>query len=194
MAEQRRATRARAWAVAASTAVHIAVFAVLAWRLGATPELAEAPVMNVQLATLSHPKPREPRREPVPATVATSQPPRPDTPVVRPADQPSMVLPGDETRRGEGVRQALRGRLGCEHADLMGLSEKERERCREQLAAGARGADVKLNLDRRGRFAEDPEPYLARRPKNGCTVRAAGDQTPSGEVGAAAGVGCAWSF
>ena len=58
MAEFRRAARRRAWAVAASAAAHVAVFAVLAWRLGGAPELAEAPVMNVQLATLPHPKPR----------------------------------------------------------------------------------------------------------------------------------------
>ena len=195
MAEFRRAARRRAWAVAASAAAHVAVFAVLAWRLGGAPELAEAPVMNVQLATLPHPKPRASRHEPVPLeTAKASQPPRPDTPVVRPADQPTVTLPGDEARRGEGVRQALRGRLGCEHADLMGLSDQERERCREQLAAGAGAAPLKLDLDRKGRFAEDPEPYLARRPHNGCKVRAAGDKAPSGEQGAATGIACAWSF
>lgn len=195
MAEHRRAKRARVLAVAASVAAHGVVFAVLAWRLGATPELAEAPVMNVRLATLSHPKPREPHHEPPAVKADTStRAPRPDTPVVRPADQPAVALPGDETRRGEGVRQALRGRLGCDRADLMGLTAEERERCRDRLAAGAAQAPFKLDLDRKGRFAEDPEPYLARRPHNGCKVRAAGDKTPSGEEGAAAGLACAWSF
>ncbi len=53
---------------------------------------------------------------------------------------------------------------------------------------------MRLNLDPRGQYAENPEPYLVRMPKNGCKVRAAGDAGPMGQQGVAAGVTCAWSF
>ncbi len=94
------------------------------------------------------------------------------------------------------MRQALRGLMGCEHAALAGLTSEERERCRDRLGAEAGWAAgaTRLNLDPRGAFASDSEPYLARKPKNGCKPRAAGDVGAMGEIGAAGGVACAWSF
>jgi hypothetical protein len=103
---------------------------------------------------------------------------------------PSPTSPND------AVRQALRGGLGCRHADLLGLTTEERRRCEERTTAQAPGPGPKLNLDRDGAFAagRNPEPYLARKPKNGCKLRAAGDATPAGDQGPAAGIGCAWAF
>jgi hypothetical protein len=85
------------------------------------------------------------------------------------------------------------------------MGREERERCREQFAAQAgrdRGSPPqRLDLDKGGEFAasQNAEPYLQRRPKNGCKTRAGGDTAPGpggtpGKVGAAIGIGCALSF
>jgi hypothetical protein len=94
----------------------------------------------------------------------------------------------------------LRGALGCQNAALLQLTPEERERCRNKLVGSGDGRDElmgrKLNLDKKGAFARDAdaEPYLARKPKNGCKPRAAGDVDPMGKVGSAAGIACALSF
>ena len=117
-------------------------------------------------------------------------PPPPDSVIPAPAPDPV----------GEGVRSALRGLTGCEHAAFLNLTTEERRRCEDRLAAaggGQRGvAPTKLDLSRGGRFASerDLEPYLQRRPHNGCKPRAGGDVSVMGEQGAATGLACAWSF
>ncbi|MEO8115362.1 MAG: hypothetical protein ABI655_13330 [Phenylobacterium sp.] len=92
----------------------------------------------------------------------------------------------------------LRGRVGCDHAALLGLSRAERQDCLDRLArsevAELGNTPAALNFDRRGDLARIPEPYLARKPRNGCKPRAGGDVGSMGEVGAAAGVGCGWAF
>jgi hypothetical protein len=97
-----------------------------------------------------------------------------------------------------GVRRALRGRLGCERADLHGLTPDERRACEaRRMAETARGrgeAAPKLDLDPRGAFARDDAPYLARKPKDGCKLMAGGRASPSGEDGPAAGIGCSFAF
>lgn len=193
--------RRRTLAILASAVAHIVLFTVLAWRLGTTPRVAEPPVMNVQLARLARPakppplvpKDRRPAHEtPGPTSTAASSP-RPTTSDDPKAQVIAPAAPGDGDER---VRQALRRTLGCRNADLLTLSSEERQRCRDQLAAGANGGGpARLNLDRRGFGAsKDLEPYLQRRPKKGCKARAGGDAAPSGEQGAAMGVGCAWAF
>lgn len=199
MAAERRLaeTRDRTLAIAASAAAHAIFLLWIVWRLGASPHLAETPIMSVELTRPWHDKAREPpprrNRQPAarPPSILTSPP----------DDRPSAPVPEtrEVARPGEGsgaVRQALRGLLGCEHAALAGLTSEERERCRERLGAEAgRAAGVaRLNLDPRGGFATDAEPYLARKPKNGCKPRAGGDVGAMGEIGAAGGVTCAWSF
>jgi hypothetical protein len=96
------------------------------------------------------------------------------------------------------VQQVLRGLVGCSHADLSRLTPEERRRCQErQLAEAGRlkgAGPSRLNFDLSGRYAENPEPYLQRRPKNGCKPRAGGHKVPSGNQGTAGGIACAWSF
>ena len=199
MAAERRLaeTRGRALAIAASAAAHALFLLWILWRLGASPHLAETPIMSVELTRPWHDKAQEPppRRNSQPAalppSILTSPPDnRPGAPV---PDTREVARPGE----GSGaVRQALRGLLGCEHAALAGLTSEERERCRERLGAeaGRAGGGARLNLDPRGAFATDAEPYLARKPRNGCKSRAGGDVGAMGEIGAAGGVTCAWSF
>jgi hypothetical protein len=199
MAAERRLaeSRDRTLAIVASAAAHALFLLWILWRLGASPHLAETPVMSVELTRPWHDNPREPPpgrdRKPTarPPSILTSPPDaRPSAPV---PENREVARPGE----GSGaVRQALRGLLGCEHAALAGLTSAERERCRERLGAetGRAGGAARLNLDPRGAFATDAEPYLARKPKNGCKPRAGGDVGAMGEIGAAGGVACAWSF
>jgi hypothetical protein len=87
--------------------------------------------------------------------------------------------------------------LGCGSASLLRLSPEERNRCQDALIAqGKAGPQVRVDLDPRGLYAQDPdaEPYLVRRPKKGCKVMATGDQTAAGASGAAAGIRCAVPF
>lgn len=192
-----RLFRRRALGIVASAAAHAVVLVLLAWHLGRAPPPAEAPAFNVELVTLP---PREPRKPPAQGDRAA----RTEAalrlhiaPVVTPSADALPIVPPPAPDGEAGVRQALRGRLGCQHAALVDLSPEERRRCQESLAVASGRPDPaapKLNLDRRGTFAENPEPYLSRRPKNGCKVRAAGTADPMGKEGPAAGVSCAWSF
>lgn len=202
-AERRRAgAKGRSLAVAASVVAHAGFFLLLVWRLGIVPVLPETPVMNVQLATLPRDRPREaapkPPRER--AAVKPGKPAKAFIPnlVVPETSQPTGPVAPPGSGQGEGVRQALRGLVGCERADLVSLSPEERQRCRDRQTAQTQrlqaGASPKLNFDRRGEFAANPEPYLMRRPKTGCKVRAGGDIAPMGAQGVASGLACAWSF
>jgi hypothetical protein len=196
-AERRLAETNRALAIAASAAVHALFLLWIVWRLGGSPQLAETPTMSVELMRPRHADARKPPSRPDGKPVA-----RPPSILISPPDDhPSAPVPENRemTRSTEGsgaVRQALRGLLGCEHAALAALTSEERERCRERLGseAGRTAGVARLNLDPHGAFAPNAEPYLARKPKNGCKVGAGGDVGAMGEVGAAAGVSCAWSF
>jgi hypothetical protein len=187
-------------AFGAAALAHVLVIFLLVWRLGAMPPLAETPTMNVQL-TRALPKPRP---EKAPRTVAPRAGPgsRSKSPLhltPQPDEQALVGVPAPLAAGPEGdVRRALRGILGCQHADLARLSPEERQRCLDRMASAGsneRGAPIaRLNLDIRGTYAKDPEPYLNRRPKHGCKPRAAGDVSPAGKEGAEAGIDCAWSF
>jgi hypothetical protein len=187
-------------AIAVSVAAHLLVFLALFWKFGAAPAYVEFPVMNVQLTPL-------PKSRPPPAPVKAEGPPAkafPERPVfppvlARPATgaQEPGALPLRPTSEGEGasVRQALRGLGGCSHAELLNLSPSERQVCGDRLAKAPTGGDLHLDLDRRGYAASKAqEPYLQRKPKNGCKIGAGGDTTPSGVQGVAGGLGCALSF
>lgn len=199
--------RARLIAMGAALIVHGLVLMLLIWRLGAGPDLAETRSMNVVLTPLAHHRPRSADRETPPSSGTP--------PVSRPKDRApearrSSGTPPPEARSpsrhaapqppgpGDDVRSALRGLLGCQSPALVGLTSEERERCKEELAAGGMsGRDSRvgrLNFDRRGDFTPNPEPYLTRRPNNGCRLRAAGDIGPQGQEGVEAGVGCARPF
>lgn len=190
----------RRLALAASVVGHAAAALALFWHLGATLNSPIVPAMNVELARPLRTPPPRPARQATPATrparrAAASAPIEPPPIPPRPFEPPPA---GAEAKAG--LQAALRRRLGCDHAGFAGLSAAERQDCLDRLAQD-RAADIgkvaaTLNLDRRGDYAasQNPVPYLNRRPKNGCKSMAAGDQAPDGRQGAAAGVGCAFSF
>lgn len=200
MIAERRTARARlrSLPVAASAGAHLIVFSLLVWRLGTEPPLAQAPVMNVELApplrrTPPQQKPaqRRPERTAIGKAAAS---PSPEV-LARP---PDAVTAGPPLPGGDAVQQTLRGLVGCQPAVLARLTPEARRRCEAQMATASKRdlgkAAAGLNLDLRGDYARNPEPYLNRRPKNGCKPRAAGDVGPMGQQGAAAGVSCSWDF
>lgn len=191
-------TRDRWLLLILSVGAHVVVLSWLMTHRQPFSRAIEPPTMEVMLmppllrrAPLAEPRraPAKPVKAHVPRSVERA-------PVVR--HDPAVATPdGGATAPAvePGVRQALRGLLGCRHAALAGLSPEERQRCQDRLGALAeQEASQKLNLDTRGVFARDPDPYLARKPKNGCKARAGGDVAPTGKHGAALGVGCAWAF
>jgi hypothetical protein len=196
--------RVRTLAIGASASVHIVLLILLLWRLGTAPSFAVTPVMNVELMPLRRireaaAEPRRERTDLTSATTSTAAPPMP--PAVRPGDRPVTAPDSGAASvapEATGMQQALRGLLGCQHAALVGLTAREREHCQDRLAAEAAGqlgsAAPKLNLDQRGAFGRDPEPYLNRKPKNGCKLKAGGDVSVMGQQGEAAALSCAWSF
>jgi hypothetical protein len=193
-------TKSSRWKWAAAIAVSLCantLVAELFWELRVTPIYDSTPATVVQLAprlTLprysSETAKRPPRRS---ARLAV----RPDfarTPV---PGAPASVVPTPPTAApqpgGAGVANisgALRGMFGC---DLAPLTDAERAACAERLAANVPRRPAPFNFDPHGLYVTDPEPYLTRKPKNGCKVMASGD-TVKGQNGVAAGVGCAWSF
>ena len=200
MIDRRRgAARDRSLAIALSVAAHVLAFLALFWKFGASLAYPETPVMNVELAPWSRTSPAPP--PPVKSPKTKPNPIHPNLPPVltqplseaRPVDAvpqaPVPQTPGDEASR---LRSALRRGAGCEHADLLGLTAAERQACLDRLAK-AQGGGARLNFDLRGGYAKNPQPFLERRPKNGCKARAGGDTAPMGEQGVASGIACAWS-
>lgn len=177
-----------------SLGAHVVVLgALMSQRHALSPE-PETPAMEVLLAPPFHrPPAAEPPRH-------AEQPPRPhaarapqrapiqrrDPDVAKPADDGLARPPATPA-----LRRALRDLIGCGMADL---TDDERERCEARLAARDGRRAPKLNLDVHGDFDRDPDPYLARRPKNGCKARAGGDVDSAGKQGAAIGLSCAWAF
>jgi hypothetical protein len=161
------AGRSRRIAVgAASIAVHVALLAVVALqapRLVVPPGASGPPEAVIPILILP--------RVPPPATAAPGiapQPPQeirlhrrkqafvdqvapvaplvaPTPPAPRPAPPPIgprvLTLPSPEDAVAANARNALRGALGCANASLVGLSREERQKCEDQLAAGAKAAD-----------------------------------------------------
>jgi len=87
------------------------------------------------------------------------------------------------------LAQAMRGAVGCNHADFLHLSASERQDCRYRLAGlqGAGPATARYGIDpekrvafdagvRRDRFLQ--EPFLAERPKKGCRPRVTEQDMP----------------
>jgi hypothetical protein len=193
------APRSRDLAIAVSVVVHGLLFLALFWKFGAAPSYPEAPVMSVELAPpWGRPASPPPRPAAPPKAKATASPVHPNLPPVlsKPATEarPADAVPQTPGAEGDArVRNALRGRVGCDSANLVNLSPAERQACLDRLAKGG-GGRMPLNLDRRGDYAKNLQPYLERRPRNGCKARAGGDKAPMGEEGVAGGLSCAWSF
>ena len=183
----------RGAAIGASVLAHASFLAAIAWRLGATASYPETPVINVELTPLRRERP-QPATAPKPEISRPSLHIPPPSAVSPPPASPVAPAPLADGRTAE-LQRTLRGALGCRNAALLGLTPEERRACEARMAAIRRDArPVRLDLDPRGRFAGDAEPYLARKPKDGCKLRAAGDADPMGKQGPATGVACAWSF
>ena len=193
-----RITKGRLWGVAGSVAAHLVVLAFALWSLRTPGPPPEPRAVQVELAPPSLPLVRRfprpaPRRPAGPFRV----PPRAVTAAGHASPEPSFApSPAEEDAAG-AARATLRSALGCAHADFLGLSPEERQHCQEK-AAGTRksAAALALNLDPRGLYVRDPdaEPWLVRKPRNGCKVRATGDHGPMGEQGVAAGMTCGKTF
>jgi hypothetical protein len=184
-------------AVVMAACLHVLALALLAWRLGSDPRAAPSPEMNVVLAPswvrLEPDRRKAPvRKANMAAAPLRTRPPQPET-IVAPAPPAPAAAPLDSGNGG--LRPVLRGLLGCEHAALAQLTPEERERCSARLAARAEpSVRTRLDLDVRGDFTGNPDPYLARKPHNGCKIGAGGDTGVLGKQGAAAGVACARPF
>ncbi|MBW8816591.1 MAG: hypothetical protein JF588_24500 [Caulobacterales bacterium] len=149
----------------ASIAVHVALLAVVALqapRLVVPPGASGPPEAVIPILILPRvpppsaaapgtaPQPQEIRLHrrkqafvdqaaPVAPLVApTPTPPKPSPPPIGPR---VLTLPSPEDAVAANAHNALRGALGCANASLVGLSREERQKCEDQLAAGARGAD-----------------------------------------------------
>lgn len=203
---RRISARRRGAAVAAAVLAHLLFLLGLMWSLGTTPRFYEPPTMSVALVRpwrTETPPPIQARHA---AAAGPSQvlPHRPEIASAE-AAAPTAALPVPTAPATEAVRNALRGLVGCDHAALAGLSEAERQRCRERLA-GARPGDLKDDLGvapaKRARFAADQaagkEPLLARTPKNGCHIRVQEEEASAPGLQPrqdwSGGINCAWSF
>jgi hypothetical protein len=81
------------------------------------------------------------------------------------------------------------------NCDRPTFTRQERERCEAERWAGAAPGAARLNLDPSGRYAEDPTPYLTRRPEKGCRIRMTGEADARGDDGnVRAGVTCVKRF
>jgi hypothetical protein len=186
-----------ALAMGAAAAFHALVLVLLTWRLGLQPEAPAPPIVNIDLTPPWRPHVVSPRldREGRRRAPATARPVgRADEPRGAPPVAATGLARSADGAAAEAVRPVLRGLLGCEQARLLGLTAEERQHCLDRLAEARAAAPTTLNLDARGAFGREPEPYLARKPTRGCKPRAAGDAGPMGNEGAAAGLACAWSF
>ena len=105
---------------------------------------------------------------------------------------PGAAAPG-EAERAAKRPQVLSGLRRCDPARL---TLEERERCEaERWARVAAAPTARLNLDPSGRYARNPEPFLLRRPKNGCRARAGGDVDVRGDdSNVRAGITCVVPF
>lgn len=179
----------RGVALLASALLHAALLAVLAHFLTRAPSLQEPVVMQVVLAPPLREPPRAAAHRPAPARVG-ERPRRIAPPVPGPV-APRLAADGDAAPHGP-AQAALRGLASCARADL---TREAREACEARAWARERPALARLNLDPTGRYAENPEPFLSRRPTKGCRARTTGDVDALGDSGnVRAGVTCVIPF
>jgi type IV secretory pathway VirB10-like protein len=201
------------WMIATplATGINLVLLAFLAQGPPADP-IEPAPPMIV---TFELP-PRDPRtrnrsalrRDPEPpvarpaagsAAAVDPPPPQPLPAAGPPASAPNPWQVSDAARL-QAFGDSLRAQRACAAAPGGRLTQEERARCLADWEASAERAAVKwpspqLNLDPKGRFVRETQPYLERKPKNGCKVRAGGTPVPAfGDQGVATGVACAFSF
>jgi hypothetical protein len=209
-AAQGRGERRRRWGVAAglSAAVHAVLAVVLLWPHPAPgvrePQAIEVELVAPQRALTPVSRSGPPRR---------ARPGRPAVETVAPSPlvvvPPSAVVPSAapspaEAAAAANLQRALRGAIGCGHAELLGLSAAEQQRCRDQQAQGLepRPGQRGFGLDPRKRAAfaaeaREREPFLVQTPKDNCKPRVAQKDVGQGANAThdwIAGIGCAKSF
>ncbi len=197
MAERRQfGAPSLALAIAASVAVHAILLVIFVQGLGSWSPSTDGPITTVELAPRPPAQPRKPtsrprraRKAPQASVDLRPEPPAPD------ARETGEASPPPAESLSGGARQSLRYLVGCERAALFHLTSEERRHCEDQTMAARRASvPLRLNLIPRGQYLGDPEPYLSRRPRNGCKVRAAGVKAPMGQEGPATGITCARPF
>lgn len=179
----------------ASALLHGAGLGLLAHHLSQVEPVPEARAVQLSIVTLAkrppraeRPRPKPDRQDARPQPMAVVLPVRASPPT----DDLPPGSPDGDRERAAGAQRALRGLIGCDQPRL--LTADERQACETRRWARV-SPNVRLNLDVAGRYVENPEPYLVRKPKNGCKVRATGDVGPMGDSGhGRAGIGCAFSF
>lgn len=193
-----------------SAAVHAVLAVVLLWPHPAPgvrePQAIEVELVAPQRERTPTPAGTRPRRarpqQPAVETVA------PSPPVVMPPSEvtPSAVPPPApaEVAAAANLQRALRGAMGCGHAEMLGLSAAEQRRCRDQQAQGLepRPGQPSFGMDPRKRAAfaaeaREREPFLIQTPKDNCKVRVAQQDVGQGSGAThdwTAGLGCAKSF
>lgn len=185
----------RSVSLLASAIFHAILFVALVRYLAPPPGYEEPPSIQVSLVP-----PVRPER----AHRAVADPARSDDrgalaqtePVLPIQSAPTSLANGDAASgEAEGPakgRPALRGLRGC---DPVRLTREERERCEAERWARVAPVTTPLNLDPTGRYAKNPEPFLSRRPTDGCRARLTGDVDPMGnDMNARAGVTCVIPF
>lgn len=188
----------RAIAVGASIAVHLVLL--IAFLSGRdTAPVPEPARFDAEIVSLP---PRERARSPRLARTAIDD--RPHRPRVRPTAPQSgadvaAATPADQGADYAALRRALRGRVGCDQADLLDLTAEERRRCQDRRATALASMDGgparRFDLSKRGAFqGRDETPYLARKPRNGCKVMTGGQTSAMGQEAGVVGIGCAVSF
>ena len=166
--------------VAASLTIHglLAIGLVLAIKIQSPP--VNAPAIVVQLVTLLAPQPapvqaprnkakrpagKPPKPEPAPpsapAVAPPSLPPPPETiPIPAPPAAPPPAPGAPPDANMAGLRNALRGIVGCADRDALHLTSAERAACdRKAYAGGNDAAPLPLNIDpeKTARWAADQE-------------------------------------
>ncbi len=193
-----RAPSGRTVAIAVSAAAHAGLFGLFAWRLGEAPVMPEPPVMVVELTPWPRREPPEEAPRPRPRAAGMGERNQRELVVRQSTPPPDASAAPAPVATGEAqAGLALRGLVDCRPSMLDRLPPEARERCEQRLAgdpALRTAAAARLNLDPTGRFAKDDEPFLSRRPKKGCRIRAAGDIDPMGQHGAAGGITCVIPF
>jgi hypothetical protein len=145
-------------------------------------------------------RPPPPVVQPAARAASPSAPSAPPLPAAGPPASAPNPWQVSDAARLQAFGDSLRAQRACAAAPGGRLTQEERARCLADWEASAEKAAAKwpspqLNLDPRGAYVKQAQPYLERQPKNGCKARAGGTWVPPyGQQGVATGVACAFSF
>ncbi|MDB5433336.1 MAG: hypothetical protein JWP35_4452 [Caulobacter sp.] len=178
----RKPKRARRWwGLGLAAALHVAMIGGLMLGIRVVDAPPGPQIIEVELAPAWRPRPPA-RTAFVQAASRPSEiqirpaPPPADAPSPPPSVLSPAPPPMAPPASGFDPGLALRGSVGCGNADFLQLSAAERQGCERRMARAGPGRALPLALDpaKRAAFTADQgrEPFLTRRPKKGCRVRA----------------------